>query len=140
MNGKKLALGLGAVAAAMGAGLYYALVFAWHEPVDGLPSVAVAGVDVAVSDYRGLDGAASPLKLRACFTVDPALIVGPAADKPTPLVAPGWFACFDAGALGAALERGEARAVVAETAPAGFARIVAVFPDGRAYMWRQVVE
>jgi hypothetical protein len=137
--GKKLALGLVAVAAAMGAGLYYALVFAWHEPVDGLTSVAVAGVDLPVRGYRGLDGDASPLKLRACFEVDPALVAGPAPQDPAPLIAPGWFDCFDAVAIGRALERGEARAVVAEAAPPGFERIVAVFPDGRAFMWRQVV-
>lgn len=140
MSGKRLILGLVAIAAAMGAGLYYALVFAWFVQVDGLPGVTIDGAGVAVADYRGLDGDASPLKLRACFTVDPALVAGPAAVNPAPLVAPGWFDCFDAAAIGAALEAGQARAVVAEAAPAGFQRIVAVYPDGRAFMWRQVVE
>lgn len=139
MNGKRLVLGLLAIAAAMGAGLYYTLVFAWYEQVDGLPSVALAGAEAPVSGYRGLDGAASPLKLRACFTIDPAAVTGPAPVEAAPLVAPGWFDCFDAVAIGRALEAGEARAVVAEAAPPGFERIVAVFPDGRAYMWRQVV-
>ena len=57
----------------------------------------------------------------------------------TPTVAPGWFGCFDAQAIGAALERGEALAFLSE---AGIApkidRVVAVFPDGRAFAWHQV--
>jgi hypothetical protein len=95
-----------------------------------------------VTGYDGLDGAASPLKLRGCFRLDPAALPdAPVAPKPTPLVGPGWFACFDARALDAALKSGEARALVAASGePAGFDRILAVFPDGRAYQWRQIAE
>ena len=140
MSGRILIIGLLLIAAVAGAGLWYAQVYAYYQPVEGLSSVTIDGAAVPVSDYRGLDGASSPLKLRGCFTVDPALVAGPAPRKATPLIAPGWFDCFDAEAIGLALEQGAARAVVAEAAPQGFERIVAVFPDGRAYQWRQVIE
>ncbi len=140
MSGRILIIGLLLVAAVAGVGLWYAQVYAYYERVEGVASVRIAGAEVAVSDYRGLDGQSSPLKLRGCFTVDPAQVTGPAPRKAAPLIAPGWFDCFDAEAIGTALERGEARAVVAEAAPPGFERIVAVFPDGRAYQWRQVLE
>ena len=140
MSGRILIIGLLLIAAVAGAGLWYAQVYAYYQPVEGVASVRIGGAEVAVSDYRGLDGQSSPLKLRGCFTVDPALVTGPAPRKATPLIAPGWFDCFDAEAIGLALEQGAARAVVAEAAPQGFERIVAVFPDGRAYQWRQVIE
>jgi hypothetical protein len=141
-NGTVLALGFALVAVLFGAGLWYAQVHAFHHRVQGLGGVTVAGVAVPVTGYDGLDGDASPLKLRGCFRLDPAALPdAPAAPKPTPLVAPGWFACFDARALDAALASGEARALVAASGePAGFDRILAVFPDGRAYQWRQIAD
>jgi hypothetical protein len=141
-NGTVLALGFALVAVLFGAALWYAQVHAFYERVEGLAAVSVAGVAVPVTGYEGLDGASSPLKLRGCFRLDPAALpAAPAAVKPTPLVAPGWFDCFDAAALDAVLRAGEARALVAAAGePAGFDRIIAVFPDGRAYQWRQIAE
>ncbi len=141
-SGTILAIGFGLVAVLFGGALWYAQVHAFYERVTGLAAVTVAGVAVPVTGYEGLDGAASPLKLRGCFRLDPAALAhAPPAAKPTPLVAPGWFACFDAAALDAALAAGEARAVVAASGePPGFDRIIAVLPDGRAYLWRQIAE
>jgi hypothetical protein len=141
-NGTVLALGFALVAVLFGAGLWYAQVHAFYERVQGLGAVTVAGVAVPVTAYDGLDGAASPLKLRGCFRLDPAALpAAPPAANPTPLVAPGWFPCFDARALDAALKAGEARALLAAAGePPGFDRILAVFPDGRAYQWRQIAE
>ena len=140
MKGRSLVLGLALFTAVFAAGLWYAQVYAWWTPVDGLDSVRIAGADVAVRDYRGLDGDSSPLKLRGCFRLDPAAVDAPPAADPAPLVTPGWFDCFDAAALGAALEAGEARAVEAGRDPEGFRRVVAIFPDGRAFLWREVLE
>ena len=57
----------------------------------------------------------------------------------TPLVAPGWFDCFDATAIGAAIERGEALAFLSQAnVHADVDRVVAVMPDGRAYAWNQL--
>ena len=62
-------------------------------------------------------------------------------DGAVPLVAPGWFDCFDAETIGEALETGEAIAFMGEkNIEDGIDRIVAVFPDGRAYAWHQLNE
>jgi hypothetical protein len=54
-----------------------------------------------------------------------------------PLATPAWFDCYDPPAISADLRAGRARAVVAETGAADIRRIVVVYPDGRAFMWRQ---
>lgn len=90
----------------------------------------------------GIDADSSPLRFRACFRTP--LTQGMlsetyrAYDGATPLNAPSWFDCFDADAIGAALENGEALAFLSqsEIAP-DVDRVVAVFSDGRAYAWHQ---
>ena len=58
-----------------------------------------------------------------------------------PLVAPSWFECFNAMAIGEALESGEALAFLgAKNIEHGVDRVVAVFGDGRGYVWHQVNE
>lgn len=142
MTGKQLVIGLLSFAVLFGAGLWYAQSHAWYDRIDGLPGVVVAGESLAVRDYTGLDGTSSPLKLRGCFTLEPqALAALPSFEKPEPLTTPGWFDCFNATAIANAIRRGEARAVLAEAdEPAGFDRVIAYFPDGRAFMWRQLRE
>ena len=65
----------------------------------GVGALTVAGAAVPVADYDGIDAASSPLKLRGCFRIDPAAVAAPrpGAATPTPLTAPFWFRCFDAG-------------------------------------------
>jgi hypothetical protein len=140
MSGKAIVLGLALIAAAMAGGLWFAQEYAYWREVDDVARLRIGDAEVAVSDYRGIEGESSPLRMRGCFTVDPAALDAPPAPDATPLIAPSWFDCFDAAVIGAALNVGDARAVVAETAPPGFRRIVAVFPDGRAFQWREVVE
>lgn len=143
MRGKPLAIGFLVFVLFFGALLYWFQVFAYYRTVDGLIVVDVAGERVQVVGYRGIDADSSPLKMRGCFRLDPAAIPEAArpADDPAPLIAPFWFGCFDAEALGADLAAGRAQAVVAaRNEPAGFDRIVAWYPDGRAYQWRQVRE
>jgi hypothetical protein len=56
-----------------------------------------------------------------------------------PLNAPAAFPCFDAAAIGAALESGEALAFLSEPEiHPGVDRVVAVFADGRAFAWHQL--
>jgi hypothetical protein len=140
MNGRVLGFGLIGFAVLFGAGLWYAQEYAFYERAEGVITVRIDGVDVPVEDYEGIDGTSSPLKLRGCFRVDPDFVVGPVSDDPAPTIAPRWFDCFDAAAIGAALERGQARAVIAQQDQPGVFRIVAVFPDGRAYQWRQIIQ
>jgi hypothetical protein len=117
------------------------LVFAaYYTEVDGLRSLGVQGVDVAVDDYTGIDSETSGLKRRGCFAADPddfAALVP--MEKPTPLKAPGWFECFDYASLTQDLEAGRAVAfLAAENEKDGIDRVVAIYPDGRGFEWRQL--
>ncbi|SOH95360.1 hypothetical protein SAMN06273572_11031 [Monaibacterium marinum] len=146
MNGKWLVGISGVAIAALGIGMYYAQVYAYYEETQA-DSVQVAGVTVPVADWQGIDANTSPNKLRACFTVDPQAFADVAlASDPQPLLAPDWFDCFDGRTIGADLESGAAVAYLAEDETDAGAedyeilRMIAVYPDGRAYMWRHYRE
>lgn len=137
MNGRIIAGGLVLFSLIFGAALWWFQTRGFYEPVEGVTEITVAGVPVAVTDYRGIDATSSPLKLRSCFTAAP--LTGPEAPEASPLIAPGWFDCFDAGAITDDLTDGEATAILAEfNTPYGFDRMIAAYPDGRAFEWRQI--
>jgi hypothetical protein len=136
MSGRTLVTGFLAFLALFAAALVWTQLFAFYERETAAPEL----VGLAVADYRGIDAASSPLKLRGCFRLDPAAAAGlaPAPDA-TPLVAPFWFRCFDAAELTHDLATGAARGyAVARDAPAGFDLMLAAYPDGRGYLWRQL--
>ncbi len=138
MRGRTFILGLLGFTAVFAVALWWFQTRAWYETEDGLAEIAVAGMRVPVSDYRGITGP-SPLKLRGCFRVDPARIIAPLAEDATPLVAPGWFDCFDAGALTGDIAAGRAVAyLAAANDPKDYETILALYPDGRGYLWRQL--
>ena len=105
-------------AARRGIAMYWLQVYAFYEPVAFTPGAEIRlvpiGSDAARAD-RGRGGRGdrrrhrSPIRFRACFTtpLTPAMLTETYRiyDAPTPLIAPGWFDCFDAAAIGAALER-----------------------------------
>lgn len=100
---------------------------------------------IAVTGFKGIDAPTSPLKFRGCFHV--ALGFGLLTetyrvfDRPTPLKAPGWFGCFDSKQLTLDLESGIALAFMGEEdITDGIDRLVAIYPDGRAFAWHQVNE
>ena len=137
MSGRTLMIALIGFCVLFGAALWYFQTRGWYEPVESLSSITIDGQTVAVTDYQGLDAASSPLKLRGCFRMAPA--AAPVAERPDPLIAPGWFDCFDAKAIADDLASGEALPLLAESnQPYGFDRIVAYYPDGRAFQWRQI--
>lgn len=122
-----------------GVALWYFQTRAFYEETEAA-SVEIAGNAYPVSGWQGIDASTSPLKLRACFRLD-GLPAAPAAPEPTPLVAPGWFECFDAERLSRDIASGRATAFLAAREEAdGVNRIVAVYPDGEAFMWRQLNE
>ena len=128
-----------------GAAAYYFQVYAFYdrlEPRESFaltPMGAAAPQPVPISGFEGIDSDSSPLRFRACFTLQASVDAYAPHPAPTPLIAPGWFDCFDAEAIGADLERGAARALMAEAHfEYGFDRVVAVYPDGRAYAWHQI--
>lgn len=134
-----------------GAGMYYLQVYAYYEEV---PATGVGDVQLTTlsggapepfmsENFKGIDAASSPLRYRACFETDAEVEemaeTYVAYDDPVPNVAPGWFDCFDAKALGAALEAGEARAFLGTAnIEYGFDRVVAVDGTGHGFVWHQL--
>ncbi|MGF1447193.1 MAG: DUF6446 family protein [Pikeienuella sp.] len=137
VSGRLIVIGLLGVTAVFAVVLVYMQFFAFYEETDAA-AVEIAGQSYRVTEWQGIDAGSSPLKLRACFRIE-GTVDAPVAADPTPLVAPYWFDCFDAAAIAGALEAGEATAYLAAAEERhGADRMVAVFPDGRAYMWRQL--
>jgi hypothetical protein len=151
MTGRAVILATLILALIAGAALYYLQVYAYYtevaaEEAGGVRmTLAATGVaeDIPFADFRGIDSNSSPIRFRACFTTplaeaDLAARFVPYPD-PTPLIAPGWFDCFDAEAIGAALESGEARAYLGVgDIRWGIDRVVAILPDGRGFAWHQI--
>ena len=148
--GKVLSIGILLVALIAGVAMYYLQVYHFYEEVRPVSeggnvemriTLADGGaVALPVRDFEGIDADSSPIRFRACFDAalpqDVGLVPYEAAE---PLNAPGWFACFDAQAIGAALEEGRARAYLGERdIEYGIDRIIAVTEDGRGYAWHQI--
>lgn len=151
MNGKYLAGFIMISAAVMGATIYWLQVYAYYTP-----AVFQKGAEIEltllssgqpepilVDGIEGIDADSSPLRFRACFRTpqSQAMLTDTYKlyEKPTPLIAPAWFDCFDADKIGEALETGEAIAFLSQASIApDIDRVVAVFPDGRAYAWHQL--
>ncbi|WP_207102437.1 DUF6446 family protein [Paracoccus shandongensis] len=142
MNGKIVGLGLLAVGVIAGAGMWYAQEYAFYDRISGAPDLMVqteTGAQVlAVTSFEGIDSDSSPLRWRTCATLSEQPVAPVPFEGATPLVAPGWFDCFDAARIGADLESGAARAVLsqAEIRP-DVDRVLAIYPDGRVYGWHQ---
>ena len=140
MKGKHLLIGGAVFLAVFIPALWYTQFYAFYYDLPETSEITVADRTVPVRDFRGIDADTSPIKLRACMALDPAALDGlPQADKPDPLVAPGWFECFDAGEIVKGLEAGTAKAYLAASGEFhGAERMIAVIDDGHAYMWRQL--
>ena len=134
-----------------GIALYYLQVYAYYdevEPVDQgdvFVTSLISGEREAllIENFQGIDSDSSPIRYRACFdTVQSQAMMTETYvtyERAEPLVAPSWFDCFDAEAIAGDLASGAALALLAESnQPYGFDRIVAYYPDGRAFQWRQI--
>ena len=151
MNGKIVAGGIVVTSLLAGGLMYWLQVYAFYQPVT-LPAaqemrLTPIGSDlpeaIVVENFQGIDATSSPLRFRSCFTTP--LSLGTLTetyqiyDKADPLLAPGWFACFDAQKIGEALQSGEAVAFLSQANVAnGVDRVIAVFPDGRGFAWHQL--
>lgn len=152
--GKFLAGFIVIAAIAMGVGLYYTQVYAYYEEVSAdapaaqmrLTSLATGQPEpILASGFEAIDSESSPLRFRACFTTPQTQAMLSetyvAMDDAVPLTGPDWFDCYDAAEVGAALENGEALAFLSERdIHDGVDRVIAVFPDGRAFAWHQLNE
>ncbi|MXY33022.1 MAG: histidine kinase [Boseongicola sp. SB0664_bin_43] len=151
MSGKVIALVLMICSAIAGGGLYYLQVYGFYDEVlpggasDVLLTTLRFGMPEPINheEFQAIDAESSPLRYRACFmthlsleTLAETYVVH---DDPVPNVAPGWFRCFDAAEIGAALEDGSAIAFLGTRNVAyGFDRVVAVSRDGHGFVWHQL--
>jgi len=153
VNGKLVSLIIVASAVIVGAAIYYMQVYAYYGPVTltdapGGTRIRMTRRDGKVdtmkaTQFQGIDANSSPIRFRACFHLAMPLArlrKTYVIDKPAdPLIAPGWFSCFRARAIGEALIAGKATAFLGEkNIHPGVDRVIAVFPDGRAYAWQQL--
>jgi hypothetical protein len=134
-----------------GAALYYLQVYAYYREVLAADAGNVQMTslttgqpeEILFENFKAIDSDSSPIRFRACFDtpLSQAMLTEtyetyPAAE---PLIAPDWFDCFDAEAIGTALESGEAIAFMGvENVRYGVDRVVAVMPDGRGFIWQQI--
>jgi hypothetical protein len=148
MKARIAIVGMLLIALAAGAAMYYLQVYAYYTEV-ATPEVTLVSLTtgqpdpVAYGNFRGIDSNSSPVRYRACYDLSLSLATltetYAIADKAEPLVAPRWFDCFDARQIGADLESGVAIGFMGqENIHYGIDRIVAVYPDGRAFAWQQI--
>ena len=144
---KVLIIAMVASAVAAGAAMYYLQVYAFYEEYDAgevvLTTLDGVAETVVTENFRAIDSDSSPIRYRACFDMQMSVAALTETyevyEGAEPLVAPGWFDCFDAQAIGVALEDGSAFAFMGqENVTYGVDRVVAVFPDGRAVSWHQI--
>jgi hypothetical protein len=152
LNVGRIAVGVIVLTAVLGgAFLWYTAERAFYAPVVFTPGAEIRLVPIAgdqpepilVEEIEGTDAESSPIKFRACFRTPMSLAMLTETYRPydnaVPLNAPRAFPCFDAAAIGAALESGEAVAFLSEPGVhPGVDRVVAVFQDGRAFAWHQL--
>ncbi|SFL60821.1 DUF6446 family protein [Shimia aestuarii] len=151
MNGKLLAGFIVVVAFISGIAMYYLQVYAYYDavPASGTDDVQLTVMasgqpePILYENFEAIDSESSPIRYRACFTttMSSGLLTETyeAYERPEPLVAPGWFDCFDAKEIGYALEEGEALAFLGtENVVYGVDRVIAILPDGRGFAWHQI--
>jgi len=148
VNGKLVAGAIVALAVIFGASIYYLQVYGFYREVaaTGPQDVQLVTLTngtpepIAHGDFRAIDADSSPIRYRACFTtplgLDQARARYVAAPDVLPRNAPGWFDCFDAAAIGAALKAGTAATFISQKNIAyGVDRVVAITSDGRGFAW-----
>ena len=151
MMGKFLAIVLVTFGIVAGGAMYYLQVYAYYSTVvpNGASDVVLTPLDgsdvqaINYSDFTAIDSNSSPIRYRACFTAQNTadelkVLYVPVTDA-EPLVAPGWFDCFDAEEIGAAIEAQSATSFLSiENVSYGIDRIVSILDDGRGYAWNRI--
>ena len=136
-----------------GGGVYYLQVFGYYNevPVSGTNDVQMTSLasgapeGILYENFRAIDAESSPLRYRACFdtAMSQALLTETYEIYPDPVPnrAPGWFDCFDAEAIGAALDAGTAIAFMGKfNVVYGFDRVIAIDEAGQGFVWHQLNE
>ena len=146
-SGQLLVIGIIAATTLFGAGVWYSQTRAWYVQFEEADVVAMRFdgeiEPLLVTGFEGIDADTSPLRYRACFQTELSLAMLSETylpyDEAAPLTAPGWFSCFDAEEIGAAIKAGTALAFLSRSnEPYGFDRIIAVTETGAGYAWPQL--
>lgn len=152
MNGKIVGIVIVGAGLLAGAAIYYLQVYGYYRQLDpGTVDLHLTAnttgepAALETSDVQAIDADSSPLRFRACFTTPTPLATLAETATPypeaEPLTGPGWFDCYDARAVGEALEQGRATAFLGQREiHDGVDRVIAVFDDGRAVAWHQLNE
>ncbi len=152
MTGRIVGLGIMFIALTAGAVLYYLQVYAFYDEVAAKDvTVELTSVvtnepeEIIADDFEGIDSQSSPIRFRGCFTtpMSQSMLTETyvAYEHAEPLIGPGWFSCYDAKTIGADLEAGIALPFLGQkNISDGVDRVVAIYPDGRAYIWHQLNE
>ena len=148
MSGKIMGIVIMLCAALAGGALYYLQIYGFYSEV---PETEVTLVSLSsetpevipAAELRAIDAESSPIRYRACFRTDLSLPMLTETyvmvDGAIPRNAPGWFDCFDAEALGAEIESGQALVFLGQKNIAyGVDRVVAITDDGRGYVWHEL--
>lgn len=143
MSGRTLLLGGLGFLVVFTAALWYTQFYAFYQDLPRQP-LTVMGQQYPVVDWQGIDATSSPLKKRVCLSVTPETAQKIADEHyelagGTPLVAPGWFECFDARRIAGDLEAHRAQLYMVHPGVFdGVDEYVALYPDGTAFIWRQL--
>ena len=148
-----LVIGIVMLALLSGAAIYYLQVYAYYESIvpegetDVMLTSLVSGTPepIIYDAFEAITATSSPIRYRACFTTPQSVALLSETyeyyENAEPLLAPSWFNCFDAKAVGVALENEEAVAFLGEqNIEYGIDRVVAILPDGRGFVWHQINE
>ncbi|MDT0682615.1 DUF6446 family protein [Roseicyclus sp. F158] len=149
MNGKVLGMIIIAAAALVGAGVWWTAEYAYFEPVEDA-RIELTRVDgtvepILAENVEAIDRETSPISYRACFETSQSDAMLTETYEiyagAEPLNASRGFACFDADAIGEALEQETAIAYLGRRdIEYGIDRVVAITEDGRGYAWNQINE
>ena len=120
--------------------LFYFQNYAYYGLTDIRQDILLGNKRHEIFNYQGIDSESSGLKLRECFVVDSLDAINLSTyEKPTPLTAPFWFKCFSAEKITKDLEEGKSSAFLLKKEQFdGIDKVLAVYPDGRSYLWRQL--
>lgn len=153
MSGKFVGILIVASALIAGAFLYYVQIYGFYSTISPNPGADVELVSldtgrsetIIYSDFHAIDADSSPIRYRACFTTTLAnselAATFVSLENMTPRNGPGWFDCFDAKAIGAALLAGTAQTYLGtKNVSYGVDRVVAVLDDGRGFVWHELNE
>ena len=120
--------------------LFYFQNYAYYDLTDIRQNISLGNKRHKIFNYKGIESESSGLKLRECFVIDSLGDIDlPTYETPTPLTAPFWFKCFNAEEITKDLEKGKASAFLLKKEEFdGIDKVIAVYPDGRSYLWRQL--